>query len=535
MSHHLLSKAATVEGPDRRPAGIALALLATLLLSAVASQFYFISVVPELGMVHLRDDQMISMRVARMLWLHGVPYYNPDEAVAANTSLFWMYPLSLVFRVEPDPERAVIVVYLVSTFAWVSLAIWVAARQSGLAAQAATVLLIAFSTPALFYGGSGWEHVPQTALVTAGFLRLLKGLSLRAWLWCFYLVAVSFLVRPDSAPTIAAVFLAAVVLLPRAERGRFVLLCLPALAFPAAYLGAMLFWYGDVVPNTYYLKDAAQGARLRDGLAYLLDPRQAGIAPALWVFAMLFWRRLEAPVRVVLVAFALHAAYVAWVGGDVLLHGRFLLPYLPVLSLIAIGICAERGRAGLALAVSAAVAALSVTALWSEKVTISRASHVSQMRLAHLIEQAIPPSAGPVALHFLGIGYHLQDFRIVDFLGKADPVIARSRPKAGAIGHDKWDYDHSFAQNPVAVPIPHAYVVQVQANPDADYTSDEANFWHAAVAKAIATGRYSYLGPDDLCMAGNFGLFVRSAEAGAVRQTACGDASPGAATDQDRR
>lgn len=521
MAHHLASDAGAARPADRRALGLGLGLLATLLIAGLASQLYFISLAPELGMAHLRDDQMISLRVARMLWLHGVPYFNPGEAVAANTSLFWMYPLSLIFAVEPDPERAVLLVYLISSLAWAALAVWVAAQQPGLAAQAAIVLLIAFSTPALFYAGTGWEHVPQTVLITLGFLRLLKGPSLAGWLWCFWLAALSFLVRPDSAPTIAAIFVAGAAQLQGPERRRFVLLCLPALAFPAAYLAAMQHWYGDLVPNTWHLKDAAGGGRLLGGLGYLLDPRQSGPAPALWALAMLSWRRLDAPSRVVLAAFALHAAYVAWVGGDVLGNGRFLLPYLPVLALIAVRLAARAGRPGVALVGAAAVAALSITTLGSEKVQISRASHISQMRLAHLIARAIPPDAGPVALHFLGVGYHLPEFTIVDFLGKADPVVARSAPKPGAIGHNKWNYDHSFARDPVAVPIPHAYVEQVAANPEEDYASDRASFWHAAVAKAHATGRYDYLAPGELCIDGTFGLFVRSREAPAVRAAAC--------------
>jgi len=58
--------------------------------------------------------------------------------------------------------------------------------------------------------------------------------------------------------------------LPARDRVWFALRCVPALAIAAAYAGAMLHFYGDVVPNTYYLKNAGAGARLSDGLLYVI-------------------------------------------------------------------------------------------------------------------------------------------------------------------------------------------------------------------------------------------------------------------------
>jgi len=176
-------------------------LIAWIGLTVVAGQFFFITVEPDLGWAHLNEDQMISMRVARMLLETGEPYFNRGDPVAANTSLLWMYPLALAHWLAPTPNAAVWEVYWASTAAVAGLAVWTAAHLRGPAAQAAALVLILFSSSALFYGGSGWEHVPQAILVTLGFLEILKGATRERWLRAFYLISLSFLARPDSAPT----------------------------------------------------------------------------------------------------------------------------------------------------------------------------------------------------------------------------------------------------------------------------------------------------------------------------------------------
>lgn len=196
-------------------------VIAWVVLTVVATQLYFITVAPGLGWAHLNEDQMISMRVARMLLETGEPYFNRGDPVAANTSLFWKYPLALAHWLAPTPNAAVWGVYWASTAAFTGLAVWTAAHLRGLAAQAAALVLILFSSSALLYGGSEWEHVLRAILVTPGFLEILKGATRERWLLGFYLISLSFLSRPDSAPTIIVAFLAALGTFKVIETNRF--------------------------------------------------------------------------------------------------------------------------------------------------------------------------------------------------------------------------------------------------------------------------------------------------------------------------
>lgn len=491
-------------------------------LTALCSQLYFITFDPLLGWAHLVDDQMISMRVARHLALTGEPFYNLGDPVAANTSLFWMYPLALAHLLAKDPDRVIWLVFWVSTAAFAGLAVWISAHLRNVADQALCLGVIALSSAALIYGGSGWEHVPETILTSLGFLQVLKDQSRAAWLRGFYLASFAFLVRPDAAPVIAVLFLAALLFLSPADRRWFLLRSLPALCLPAAYVALMLHFYGDVVPNTFYLKDAAAGSRLSDGLSYLVNPLRSGVAPILGVAMALFWRKLTYAERVICLGFWAQAAYVAWVGGDVFKAGRFFLIYLPVMTLVVVKRLGDAGLRALCVLSCFVLLAGGVTQRFGKNTLSYDIQIVSQLRLADLIQRRLSPSDGAIGVHFLGIGYRLPEFQIVDFYGKADPVIARSPARSRFIGHNKWDYDHSIDGFRLsAVFIPDNLVVEADHPARNEDEAETSGF--GLIDKVRSTGRFTYLSPSSLCVESSWGLFLRNDLAADFQRAACAE------------
>ena len=77
----------------------------------------------------------------------------------------------------------------------------------------------------------------------------------------------------------------------------------------------------------------------------------------------------------------------------------------------------------------------------------------SQIILADKIKKNLEPSDGSIGLHYLGISYHLPDFHVVDFLGKANEHIAKSNYKNLLIGHNKWDYSYAFKNFNIAAAL----------------------------------------------------------------------------------
>lgn len=498
------------------------ALAAWAVSMALGLTLYRLTHIPETGLYHLNDDQMITMRVAYMIATEGVPYYNSDEAVAANTSLFWPYMLSPLFTFGLGLERAVHTLFILSTAAYCTVAVWVAWQLQDWLARASVVLFLVLSGSALNYAGSGWEHVPQTVFTTIGLVVLLRDPTLGNLTVAFYAFAAAFLMRPDVALIIAYLFLAGVGILSGRERTRFILICLPALLFPAAYLGGMFAAYGDVVPNTWYLKRPDGGDTLLEGLRYVVDPRRSGLVPLFFLISLVFWHRVGAGGRLVLGAIAIQLAYTIWVGGDFSRAGRFFLFLLPVATLIVVSRFAAIGKVRLILAAACLAGAASLYDTQDRVVRWTREHLVSQLGLIALIKEAVPPAEGSIGLHTLGLGYHLPEHHIVDFLGKADPVIARSQRRWGIVAHDKWDYEHSFSSSPIAaIPVHHGTLRRVERAPDADYETERHTYMAPMAAFALRSGDYVYLAPRDLCRGGSFGLLVRPLLAPPLIEAAC--------------
>lgn len=451
------------------------------------------------------------MRTARNLWEAGVPYYNVDDPVAANTSLFWMYPLAWVHAIFSNPAQAVGVVFVLSTAAFAGMAVLVGMYSKSLTGKAAVVLFVALTAPALFYGGTGWEHVPQAILTTAGFLFILDHQKLPNWLLCFYTVSLSFLLRPDSASIVVSIYLLAILSLGGAGRLMFFTWSLPAVIIPILYSIQMQYWYGDFFPNTYYLKmNPHLWQSISQGAAYVVNPISSGPVPIIGAALGLLWRSLSRGERIILISLAVHTLYIIYIGGDYFGHGRFYLVFFPIITLILVRQLERFQRVQVALGLSLGMVLLSLLEVQSSTVQRSHVAIRSQIKLAEVIEQRLHPDDGPIGLHFLGIGYHLRRFHIVDFLGKADREVAQLRPKNVVIGHNKWDSHFSLEiRRPIAIMIPDdLYQATIQA-PGINYESGPfADFWKGLIATALATGRFHYRSAEQLCVDGTFGLLL---------------------------
>ena len=130
------------------------------------------------------------------------------------------------------------------------------------------------------------------------------------------------------------------------------------------------------------------------------------------------------------------------------------------------------------------------------------------MRLLSVAEQHISPDDGSIGLHYLGIGFHFLDFHVVDFLGKAEPHIARTAVRIGPIGHNKWDYDHAFEKYKIAIiPMPDTTVENILSD-NYVITKKSLIFWEICALKALSSGNYEFI-PAKVFGNKSFGALVR--------------------------
>jgi arabinofuranosyltransferase len=322
------------------------------------------------------DDGFINVRVVQQIFAGNGPVFNAGERVEATTSPAWLALLvagRAVFFWLPIEWSAVI--FGLATTAVACVVAQVAAGRLHQTARLIPfgILVYVVLPPAWDFTTSGlengltllWIATTQLAFVNAGRSRRWRDLLIAA-----FLAGLGPLVRPDLI-VMSLVWGAAILLLARPWSGRGVAqLAVAALAVPGAYEAFRIIYYGALVPNTAFTKEASR-ARWDRGWLYLKD----FVSPYwLWVplalagvaFAVVVLSKSARSFDDVLLYVAAplagltHVFFVVRAGGDHM-HARLLLPALFAI-LLPVAAIPRRAATALLLPV---LAGWAVLPLWS--------------------------------------------------------------------------------------------------------------------------------------------------------------------------
>ena len=320
----------------------------------------------------LTDDAFISFRYARNLLEGDGLVWNPGERVEGYSNFLWVLELAAIWAATGVPPEDAVwwlsAAYTVATLAAMAWWAWrlPGLRDRGLVWWMALGLLCSSAAFATWTSGGGLETRQFTFFVVLAVVALTahRG-SRRGLLVASLSLALASLTRPEG-PLIAACCFAwwaaqevadgersggvrerALEALRRIDWRGALALALPFLLIVGAHFLWRYSYYDEWLPNTYYAKyvrpwwDAGfrylAAAGVETGL-YLLLPLGAGAA---WMR----WReRRDLAYALPLLIIALHAAYLARIGGD-LYDWRPLDFYWPLLALPAADGLARIGRA----------------------------------------------------------------------------------------------------------------------------------------------------------------------------------------------
>jgi arabinofuranosyltransferase len=420
----------------------------------------------------LDDDMMITLRYARNLVEgHGL-VWNAGERVEGITNFLWALILAVPAALL-DPRRAALGAIVLNgvLLAAAIAATFVLVRRLGGSRFAAALAAFALAT-----------HQGTLHWAAGGSEAILLALLLLAMAWCALGEAApgrreavagalcggfALLTRPDALPVVAVLLLA---LLARVD-GRAPRLRLLAcfLALPVAQLLVRFAYYGDLLPNTYYLKMTGWPTRPLAGVDYVVRlMSQHALHFAFAAAALLAVRRRAT--TLLFTALVLQLAYIVWCGGDELPKQRFFVPVAPLLftlSLVGaeqlahriggaregVGECPLAGCQPLWLPWAAvAVAGIGGGFLPGQFDPGERTRANAERACAELgllIKENTRPEA--VVAHFwAGACAYFSERRGVDLLGKCDRFVARlpARPGLMKPGHNKYDFAHSLADAP---------------------------------------------------------------------------------------
>ncbi len=401
----------------------------------------------------LDDDMMISMRYGRNLAEgHGL-VWNPGERVEGYTNFLWTVVMAGVHLTRvADARMAVLVrvvnyVLLAGSFVLALRLLRVFAPRS--LAAAPLLLLVMFMCPdVILWSIWGFE---ATLLTFLSLLFLQRFLVHGRDPIAFIALALIPLTRGDGTYVFAAHALLALLL--TSGRKKTLLWLAVALVPAVLHLAFRRAYYGDWLPNTYYLKvygvEAIRARGYAYGRAFVFDHT---ILLTLAVASALGVLRSDRRGLVLFVLVPSALGYVLLTGGDMFGFFRFFAHVMPLIFVFATVGIVTVARGTLMRLVWAAVLMLVCIPLNAplNRLMISgtNGDPEKQLRVAMVIKKhALPQSS--VAVFCAGMIPYFTRMPALDMLGKTDRHIAHLPAFPGAmIGHGKVDPEYSFAQNP---------------------------------------------------------------------------------------
>lgn len=290
----------------------------------------------------LFDDAMISMRYAWNFSHGNGLVWNPGERVEGYTN-FLMTLIMSIATLLFNEKYAVLAVQVFGILT-VILIVWQARKLYQLVAEDNSTPLLSNIFPVsviLYYPLSYWPLMGmETGLVTLFLLLSLNAIirfdesdeNSQLFLSALF-ASLSYLTRMDAVLIVPPIML---FLLTRSAgwKQRF-LNCikfgLVALILPLMHMAFRYLYYGELMPNTYYLKltGLATTDRLRAGLRFTY-PFLTSTLP-LWIFAGLNTiLNINRRKLMLFTSAVLFVIYQIWVGGDAWSYWRMVTPIVPM-------------------------------------------------------------------------------------------------------------------------------------------------------------------------------------------------------------
>ena len=231
-----------------------------------------------------------------------------------------------------------------------------------------------------------------------------------------------------------------------------------ALALAAApmfgYFIFRLSYYGQIFPNTYYLKAGEIMAPMH-GIRYLLDGA-AWIAPLLGLFALGCWKTrgqgaLSLPALGLV--FGPYLLFVIKLGGDNFQWYRFVFILVPALLELTVEALGSLESVPWAAVLLTGAGLQLVANGWGylrahEDNLWLLAWDRGRVALGYGIKDNTEPGQ-TVALFGIGNAAYFGERYVIDMLGKTEPHIARRTPRRGwRVGHQKDDPDYVMSRRP---------------------------------------------------------------------------------------
>lgn len=406
------------------------------------------------------DDAYITFAYARN-WVegHGI-VFNIGERVEGYTCFLWVVlcalGLWLGFPIEPWSTALGTAFGVGTLWACAGLTKEFLPTERRFLAPVTALLLAAWPSFA-WWSASGMETTLFAFLVTSTLWSYVR--SQGQGLLTPVLVALAAMTRPEG--WLLGGLLSLDALWIQGWRGARFGLTFAALFGP--YFAWRVWYYGYLLPNTFYAKVGSTADQVARGVVYLrtflLDWGAVLLVGAVASAILLGIRRYAA----VYAFLALYGAYVVSVGGDVFQFFRFWQPVVP--TLVALGwaatailfrrvqVLSDRlavaAVAGLALAWCVRSSVTDVTAQLGHRAIMTLFNAKNQQICDCVLKRTSPEDK--IAALAIGLMKYCTNRHVIDVLGLTDLHIARNTKVPmgrGIAGHEKYDSVYVLSRQP---------------------------------------------------------------------------------------
>jgi len=438
----------------------------------------------------LNDDAMISMRYAHNFARGYGLVWNPgDTPVEGYTNPLWVIYMA-VFHLFPIPPSKISLAIQITGALFMALNIVIVKKiteyfTSNPFVIFAAVIITGFYGPLNNWSLLGMEVSVLVFLVGLAVLKTIQALDEERFSpWPYLILGIGTLVRVDMAVPYLAILAFLFIADPTNRKRHLAWGGGLFLAFILSQTAFRFWYYGDPLPNTYYLKVTGVPFLVRIGkglYAFVKFAWKMNWIVFLLPFTILFFRRDKYTLLILLI-FIAQVAYSIYVGGDAWEHKGGSNRYISLaISQFFILLCLASEKVfeaisapiknlhkrvplyvNLGLSVFLFVAMVNTNAVLDlsslqKMVDIKPIEFTVGNELYTSIALAVSKVTmedASIAMQAAGSIPYFTDLHAIDVWGKSDPVIARQDVHippglfAGIMnfrpGHIKWDYYYSI-------------------------------------------------------------------------------------------
>lgn len=466
---------------------ITAAMLSTFIASNNIAQLLLPSIVTLVGYSGIiwslvfTDDAFISFRYAyNLVHGHGL-VFNLGERVEGYTNFLWTILFSAVIGLGGDPVFWAYIFGIAIGFAIVWLTYHTAMQVIGVQWAIVPTLLVAGNQSVLIYTarGSGMETGLFTLLILLGIHTYLASRTNQRIIVAIstgVLFALAALTRPEGV-IVFGLTIAHLVISAIGKKGinhthkeikqivnQTLSITLPFLAIFLTHLAWRIWYYGDILPNTFYAKVGSGLQQWLRGLNYTYQFVQtigtvSFIVALIYPFLLLFNSRLRrkptsSSIIYIWLLSVVYTIYIIYVGGDHFPGERFFVPIIPLLAILitssAIFLTQHTTlhRIPHITPILSTLITLSIISnslyrgtFFEDRVLGNDESVWIWADLGKWLHHNTPPDSSIAAAGIGAIAYYSQR-EVIDMYGLTDKHIAQLQVESmgtGAAGHEKRD------------------------------------------------------------------------------------------------